>query len=81
MRLGATFSRVVLYLRRNAIGVGLIRPKIVITMQVCEWYIRNLRAQTRVARLIRINKETIIIEYGRGKQTTKYNRITTNLII
>ena len=67
MKLGMTFLRAVLYLRRNMIGIGLIRPKIIIVMQACKLYLVNLRVQMRIARIIRINEEAIIIEYERGK--------------
>ena len=52
MRLRTKFPRAILYLRRNAIGLGLIRPKIAISMQACKLYLENLRVQTRIARLI-----------------------------
>ena len=68
------FPRVVLYSRRNAIGIGLIRPKMVIAIQACKLYLGNLRAQMRIARMIRINEEVIMIEYRRGKWKSNYNR-------
>ena len=33
-----------------------------------------------MVRLIQMNKEAVIVEYGRGKWTTNFNRITTNPI-
>ena len=74
IKLGIIFPHVVLYSRRNVIGLGLIRPKTAIAMQAYKLYLGNLRAQMRIARIIRINKEAIIIEYGRGKQKSNYNR-------
>ena len=78
MKLGMIFLRAVLYLRRNAIGIRLIRPKMAIAMQACKLCIRNLRAQMKIARLIRINEEVIMIEYIRGKWIMDYNRRTKN---
>ena len=73
-----TFLRGVLCLRRNVTGIRLIRPKKVIAMQACKLHIINLKAQTRIARLIRINKEAIMIKHSREKQIIDYNRRTKN---
>jgi len=43
IRLGTKFPRAILYLRRNAIGLGLIRPKTSIAMQACKLYLGNFR--------------------------------------
>ena len=78
MKLEMIFPRAVLYLRRNTIGIGLIRPKMAIVIQVYKLYLDNLKAQIRIARMIRINEEAIIIEYRRGKQKSDYNRKMKN---
>ena len=43
IRLSTKFPKAILYLRRNAIDLGLIRPKIAIVMQVYKLYLENLR--------------------------------------
>jgi len=67
MWLGITFPRAILFSRRKSTGLWLIRPKIAIAMQAYELHIRNLWAQTRIEKLIRMNKEVVIVECGRGK--------------
>ena len=67
MKLEIVFLRAVLYSRRNAIGLGLIRPKMMITIQACKLYTGNLCSKTRIVRLFRMNEEAIVIEYSRGK--------------
>ena len=67
MKLRITFPGAVLYSRRNVIGIGLIRSKMVIVIQAYKLYFGNLRAQMRIARIIRINEEAIIIKFSRGK--------------
>ena len=43
MRIETTFPRAILYSRRNAIGLKLIRPKTAIAMQAYKLYLGNLR--------------------------------------
>ena len=56
MNLSAIFPRAVLYFRRNALGIGLIKPEIIIAILACKLYIGNVRAKTRIGRLIKYNK-------------------------
>ena len=43
-------------------------------MQACKLYLGNLRANTRIAKIIRIHEEAIMIKYRQGKQKSNYNR-------
>ena len=67
LSLGATFPRVILYRRQNAIRMGLIRPEIILVILACKLYIRNLRGKTRNGKLIWYHEKMIIVKYGIGK--------------
>jgi len=62
LNLGNTFSRAILYSRRNVVGIGLIKVETVIVMLVCKLCIGNLRANNKISRLIRYDKKWIIVE-------------------
>ena len=42
INLGVTFSRAILHARRNTIGIGLIKPEMVIAILAYKLYIGNL---------------------------------------
>ena len=64
LRLEETFLRYVLYTRQNVVEIGLIKPETAIAMLKVKLYIRNIRSNTRITNLIKVNKEKVIIEYG-----------------
>ena len=64
MQLGTKFNRAVLYMKQNAIGIGLIKLSTVVVMLIGKLYIRNIRAQTRIELLIKLNQEIEMVEYG-----------------
>ena len=55
LRLGLTFLRLVLCVRQNATGVGLIKISVALVILASKLHISNLRVNTRVSMLIRIN--------------------------
>ena len=65
------FLRAILYVQQNRLGIGLIKPKTAIAMLACKLYIGNKRAKSKLAKLIRINKELVAIEYGRRSTTNR----------
>lgn len=52
LRLGSTFLRAILYSRQNVMGLGLIKPIIVIVMLASKQFIRNIRLESRLNKLI-----------------------------
>jgi len=44
MQLGTKFNRAILYMRQNAIGIGLIKPLIAVAILAGKLYIGNIRA-------------------------------------
>ena len=58
------FSRAILYVQQNKLGIGLITLKIAVAMLAFKLYIRNKRANSKVAKLIRINEESVGVKYG-----------------
>ena len=78
LRLGQKFPRHVLYTRRNAIGIGLIKPNTTITMLTIKLFIRN-SAKTRIAQIVKIIDEMEAIEHGQGVTNTKKLKQSNNI--
>ena len=66
MGLRKNFPRSIMYTKQNAVGIGLIAPKIVITMLSAKLYIGNKRANTKIRQIIESIDNKIIIEKGRS---------------
>ena len=66
LRLRSTFSRAVLYSRWNVMDLELIKPITVIVMLANKQFIRNIRLELRLNKLIRYNKESVLMEYRLG---------------
>jgi len=62
MKLRTTFLRAILYMRQNVIGMRLITLKINIAILICKLYIGNIRAKSRMNKLIQYHEELIMIE-------------------
>ena len=78
LELGKKFPRTVLYIRQNAIGIGLIMPKTAIAMLETKLYIRNLRAKTRISKIIIMINNKLMIEKGKNNNTIKEEYNTNN---
>ena len=78
LRLRANFLKTVLHTRQNAVGIELVHLETVITILASKFHIGNLRADTKVSKLIRLNKEALIVEYGKGKIEEYKIRILLN---
>jgi len=76
--LGKKFPRTALYTRQNAIGIGLITPKTAIVMLATKLYIRNLRAKTRISKIIIMINNKLMIEKGKNNNTIKEEYNTNN---
>ena len=61
IRIGLIFPRAVLYSRKNIVGLGLIKLSTAIVILAYKLCIGNLRENTRIIKLIRRNKEIVII--------------------
>ena len=51
--------------RKNAVGIGLIKPKTSVAMQCCKLYVGKIRSTTNIGKIIRIQEESVIIEHAR----------------
>jgi len=58
------FLRSILYIRQNAVSIGLIVPKIVIAILTTKLYIGNKRANTKIRWIIASIDNKIMIEKG-----------------
>ena len=62
LRLEQKFLRYVLYTRRNAIGIGLIKPNTAITVLTMKLFIGNKRAKTKISQMIKIIDKMVMIK-------------------
>ena len=71
--LSEKFLHEVLYMRKSALGLGLIKPSTVIELQVLKLYVGYYRSKTKLAKLNRINDELQMIEEGYSKYSVLAN--------
>ena len=64
-RLGSNFSIAALYSIKNAVVIGLIKPKTAIATLYCKLCIGNARAKIKIRKIIRHQEEEVKIEHGR----------------
>ena len=74
LRLGSNFPREALNSRKNAVGLGLIKPKKVAATLAWKLYIGNVRANMKTCKIIRMQEESLTTEHernwkGKGKIT------------
>ena len=53
-----------LYARKSALGVGLIKPSIIVLILSLKLYIGHVRAWDRIAKIIKINEENATFQNG-----------------
>ena len=51
---------------KSVVGLRLIKLLIAVLILACKLYISNMRFNTKMTKLIRMNKEVIVVEYRRG---------------
>ena len=69
--LGANFVQSMLHVRRNGMGVKLIKLKTAIVMLVCKLCLKNKRGHMNVEKLISILEEKAMTECRNGRLTNK----------
>jgi len=62
---------VILHFQQKRLGIGLIIPRI---------YIRNKQANSKIAKLIQINEESVAVEYRKKSIDFTIERVTRNTI-
>ena len=55
--LSENFPREILYARKSALGVGLLKPSTIITILTLKLYLGHMRKDDRIAWIIKINEE------------------------
>jgi len=69
--LGETFPRDVLYLRKSALGVGLLKPTTVLAILSMKLYVGHMRIEDQISKMIRIIQENEGLQYGYNAQIMK----------
>ena len=65
LRLSRKFPRLILYSRKSALGVGIIKPSTIIDMLKAKQYIGHKRMNSIVQESIKLQEEYLIVESGR----------------
>ena len=76
--LGSKFLRELLYVQQDRLRIELIKSKTTVAILAYKLYIRNIRAWSKIAKLIRMNEEAVTVECGKGNTKAKIKRISTN---
>ena len=69
-----------MYVQQKKLGIGLITPKIIVAILAFKLYIRNKRANSKVAKLIEIIEEAVAVEYGKNSTNFLIDRLLNNTI-
>ena len=62
--LSEKFPRKILYTRKSALRVGLLKPSTIITILILKLYLGYMRKDDRIAWIIKINEENTHIQYS-----------------
>ena len=65
LRLGSNFPIAALYSIKNAVVIGLIKPKKAIATLYCKLCIGNARVKIKIRKIIRHQEEAVTIDHGR----------------
>ena len=65
--LSAKFLRQILYVRKSALGIGIMRSSTIVNTLTIKLYIEHQRKKSRLASFININKENLFIDNGINK--------------
>ena len=71
--LSEKFPHEVLYMRKSALGLGLIKPSTAIELQALKLYIEHYQIKTNLTKLNRINDELQMIKEGYSKHLVLTN--------
>ena len=66
--LGENFPREVLYSRKSALGVGLLKPTTVLAILSMKLYVGHMRMEDQMSKMIRIIQENEGLQYGYNAQ-------------
>ena len=55
-----------MYIRKSALGIGLIKPSTAVQLQAIKLYIGNKRATSRINKVLNLHEELLFIEKGRN---------------
>jgi len=79
--LSQKFPKELIYSRREALGVGLLKPSTIIAILATKQYFGHKRMRGRISNIININEEKAALEYGYSSNiteiSTKYKRKRT----
>ena len=78
--MGKKFPRAILYVQQKKLGIDLIIPRTAVAMLAFKLYIENKRANSKVAKLIGINEESITVEYRKNSTDFSMERLLNNII-
>ena len=62
--LSMKFPRYILYARKSALEIGILKPSTIIDTLSLKLYLGHKRRYSRISKLIKTNEEYIMINYG-----------------
>ena len=62
--LSEKFPRRIIYTRKSALGVGLLKPSTIVSFLALKLYLGHKRKSDRMSKIISINKENAFLQYG-----------------
>ena len=62
--LSQKFSHKILYTRKSALGIGILKPSTIVDTLAIKLYIGHKQQKSRIAALIQVNKEEATIQYS-----------------
>ena len=68
MGLSKKFPRKILYAKKAALRIGLIKPSTTVQIQAIKLYIGNKRAENDISKILIAHEEMIMIEKGQNQE-------------
>ena len=72
--LSENFPRYILYSRKTALGVGLLSLSMIIDTLAIKLYLRHIRANNHIEKVIQINEDNTRLQYGYSKSIIDKDR-------
>ena len=74
LRLSENFQRAMLYSRKTALEIGLLTPATIINILAMKLYLRHMRANYQISKVIQINEDNTRLQYGYSKSIVDIDR-------
>ena len=73
--LSEKFPRKILYSRKSELGVGILKPRMIIAILALKLYLEHKRNEDRISNIIAINKQNVAYQYGYNQSILSMKRL------